>query len=298
MSSLSEDNYGQKIAQELSKRLDLNFEPILVEVSGGTFTGFRFSELPRLNGVSFLITNTPSRIQVEAQLESYAGELLSDMSVAEENDFYVWESIQEEANHGNFDVLLEINGHYVTSPRDLEKSSWMDFSLEVRQRISRNCDPFQRWEKTLQIAEICASLVMSLLPLEAVDLKDGFSGSEEIIEALGEVEGEKTIRKINSYERSKKNRNACITIYGWSCFVCSINFRTMYGERGMGYIEVHHREPVSLMKEPRALSPKRDLIPVCSNCHRMLHRTWPPATPEQLKEVIIDASKPEAGHVK
>jgi 5-methylcytosine-specific restriction protein A len=291
MNDYFQDNYGSKIAQELSKKLDIYLEPVVQIVSGGSFSGFRFADVLKPNGITFLVTNTPSRIQVEAELESYARELLSDMSVAQENDYFVWDAITEQSSKEGFEILLEINGHYATSPRNEDNDPWHGFALEVRKRIDRNCDPFERWNQTLKVAETCAALVMSLLPLEEIQASDDFLGDEAMLAELGEVEGAKTLRMINSYERSRKNRSACISIYGMACFVCEIDFAAKYGARGQGYIEVHHREPVSMMNSPRALSPRDDLVPVCSNCHRMLHRTWPPASPEELKEVLIDASK-------
>lgn len=34
------------------------------------------------------------------------------------------------------------------------------------------------------------------------------------------------------------------------------------------------------------LDPKKDLIPVCPNCHAMLHRKNPPLEPAELRQII------------
>lgn len=58
----------------------------------------------------------------------------------------------------------------------------------------------------------------------------------------------------------------------------------IYGEIGNGFIHVHHLVPLSAIKENYHLDPINDLIPVCPNCHAMLHRQNPPLTPEELKQ--------------
>ena len=50
----------------------------------------------------------------------------------------------------------------------------------------------------------------------------------------------------------------------------SMNFEQVYGELGKDYIEVHHLHPVS--QGERQVNPIEDLIPLCSNCHSMIHR--------------------------
>ena len=50
-----------------------------------------------------------------------------------------------------------------------------------------------------------------------------------------------------------------------------------------GFIHIHHLIPLSGIKQDYRLNPETDLIPVCPNCHAMLHRRDPPFTPEELK---------------
>lgn len=47
----------------------------------------------------------------------------------------------------------------------------------------------------------------------------------------------------------------------------------MYGERGKDYVEVHHIRPISSFEgSEQNIDPKTDLVTVCFNCHRMIHR--------------------------
>ncbi|MED4780937.1 HNH endonuclease [Brevibacillus choshinensis] len=74
------------------------------------------------------------------------------------------------------------------------------------------------------------------------------------------------------YERNIENRIRAIEIHGLSCGVCEFNFKEVYGEWGKDFIEVHHLNPLSTIKNEVVIIPETDLMPVCSNCHRMLHR--------------------------
>jgi 5-methylcytosine-specific restriction protein A len=86
-----------------------------------------------------------------------------------------------------------------------------------------------------------------------------------------------------TYDRSPAARQACIQHYGYSCSVCGFNFEDAYGKLGAKYIEVHHLKQVADMGEEYLIDPVKDLLPVCANCHRMLHKTRPPISIEELK---------------
>ena len=74
------------------------------------------------------------------------------------------------------------------------------------------------------------------------------------------------------YERSPVNRQQAIKIHGLTCNACGFNFEKTYGARGAAFIEVHHIKPIHTFEKEQHVNPKADLITVCSNCHRMIHR--------------------------
>lgn len=58
------------------------------------------------------------------------------------------------------------------------------------------------------------------------------------------------------------------------CEVCGFDFGERYGELGSGFIEAHHLRSVSSLKGITAeLDPVRDFAVLCSNCHRMVHKS-------------------------
>ncbi|NEU30143.1 hypothetical protein GN156_05030 [bacterium LRH843] len=85
-------------------------------------------------------------------------------------------------------------------------------------------------------------------------------------------EGSKKTYLVNKYERNPKNRLKAIQIHGLNCFVCDFNFEEAYGENGKDFIEVHHVVPLSTLEEEIEIDPEKDMIPLCANCHRMIHR--------------------------
>jgi 5-methylcytosine-specific restriction protein A len=60
----------------------------------------------------------------------------------------------------------------------------------------------------------------------------------------------------------------------------------MYGTLGEDFIHVHHKINISSIGNEYSVNPIDDLIPVCPNCHAMLHKKNPAYTIEELRKVI------------
>lgn len=97
---------------------------------------------------------------------------------------------------------------------------------------------------------------------------------------------------VNRYERSPEARNRCIEQYGPICLICGFDFEKTYGELGKGFIHVHHITPISEIGEEYEIDYKNDLIPVCPNCHAMLHRKINGRTPSipELRRIVAKNS--------
>lgn len=89
------------------------------------------------------------------------------------------------------------------------------------------------------------------------------------------------------HERDLGARLKCIEHYGCKCAICGFDFEEQYGKVGKDYIEVHHIVPLSSTEGEHKVDPINDLIPVCSNCHSIIHRRRPyPYLPAEVKEMI------------
>jgi 5-methylcytosine-specific restriction protein A len=90
----------------------------------------------------------------------------------------------------------------------------------------------------------------------------------------------------NKYERNQKARKQCVETKGYKCLVCGCDFGAIYGEVGKGFIHVHHVVPISSIGKEYQLNVDTDLVPVCPNCHYMMHRKDPPYTVEEMREIM------------
>ena len=109
---------------------------------------------------------------------------------------------------------------------------------------------------------------------------------EELSDEEELVEGTSRRISVNAYERNPRARAACLKHYGAVCQVCGMDFISKYGEVGEGFMHVHHKRPIAMLKANYTVNPLKDLVPVCPNCHAMLHRREPPFDVEQLRALV------------
>jgi putative restriction endonuclease len=120
-------------------------------------------------------------------------------------------------------------------------------------------------------------------PLSPINV-DGFADSAEPFMAS---EGAAVLRTHLRRERSKLLIERFKSqLRSFACSVCGFDFGKTYGDLGRGFIEAHHLTPVAEL-EPRSKTTLEDLIAVCSNCHRMLHRSGG-ISPQDLKLRLRD----------
>lgn len=107
------------------------------------------------------------------------------------------------------------------------------------------------------------------------------------------AEGNKITVFSTYYERNITNRELAIKYNREKhegkliCSVCGFSFKDYYGKLGEDFMEVHHIKPLCENKgKEMIIDPQKDLVCVCSNCHRMLHRLEVAPTVEHLKEVL------------
>lgn len=121
-------------------------------------------------------------------------------------------------------------------------------------------------------------------------LSQGDETADETLEE-GLPEGACAKVLVNRYERSREARRRCLEAHGTDCSVCAMSFSDQYGEIGVGFIHVHHVTPVAQVGVEYRVDPVRDLIPICPNCHAMVHKRNPPFSVAELKARL---TKPRA----
>lgn len=90
-----------------------------------------------------------------------------------------------------------------------------------------------------------------------------------------ETEGERKhiTKEIEVIYRNPALRQQCLDRYGYQCQCCGMNFAELYGEElGGNFIEVHHLRLISTFeKDGVPENFLENLVPLCSNCHSMIH---------------------------
>ena len=89
-----------------------------------------------------------------------------------------------------------------------------------------------------------------------------------------------------------------IAKYGYGCMVCGFEFLKTYGEAGEGYIELHHLNPISKRKGKHTVTVE-EVIVVCANCHRVLHRNGADPLPwKELRKVLKSRRRTKVNTVR
>ena len=185
----------------------------------------------------------------------------------------------DQARSVGLQVYLAVNGVTVDFlPGNVEP--WRKLELDVTSRLASSNPNVQNLsEQALVTSSACLSMAMSLLSVEEMD-RDASVG------VSGMPEGALMSIQVNRYERSPANRAACIAHFGTICQACGFDFLKVYGELAEGFVEVHHRIPVSMMGPDYFVNPISDLVPLCSNCHSMVHKFSPPMDIDSLSALV------------
>lgn len=104
------------------------------------------------------------------------------------------------------------------------------------------------------------------------------------------IEGKRKKRESYFFVRNPKLAKQVKEQRGYVCEACGFDFKLKYGDRGEKYIECHHENPLSERSEKEwnenLNTSVNDVKLLCSNCHRMIHRTRPAMKFEDLKKII------------
>jgi 5-methylcytosine-specific restriction protein A len=267
---------------KLESRFGLALVAEVVSIDGGTFPVIRPADLESGVGFGIVIARTHRQVEASFRADNFAGPLLRKMKDAEEQAKHTFSLIRKEIAASGAKVYVAVNGIECQGELLDGGDEWRRLELDVTQRLpSGTAAADAVAATTLEVASACLSMAVCLLPVEPI--------SDEMAQP-GLPEGARVRIQVNRYERSPANRAACLAHYGASCTACGFDFRVFYGSLGEGYAEVHHKVPVSQLGPDYRIDPTKDLVPLCANCHAMVHRRSPPLEIEQLR-ALIEASK-------
>lgn len=215
------------------------------------------------------------RMIIEIVPQKYAANFIDEMQCADENKKKIFLSYIHLLKEKEAKVELFINDAIVNPEHNvIWNEKWIKFRFRAT-KITVGLEENEELDDTIEWANLSIGMILSLLNIEY--------NNNEIDQY---VEGKVSQVLSNRYERTPVNRQLCLAANGYKCKICGFDFEKIYGEVGHEFIHVHHIEMVSSFGGEYFLNPQKDLIPVCPNCHAMLHRTNPPIMPEELKRIL------------
>lgn len=174
-------------------------------------------------------------------------------------------------------VDFRLNGLSInsTKPDEWPVESWDKIQLKVTKVPFETTEGEDYGDLVLRYSHLMLGMILSLSDIVPLDET-----------SIGYKEGAEQRILSKRYERNKLNRELCLLNKGYKCSICGFDFEESYGTIGRHFIHVHHVIPVSQIGADYIIDPIKDLIPVCPNCHAMLHRKDPPYLPEELKKIV------------
>ncbi len=91
---------------------------------------------------------------------------------------------------------------------------------------------------------------------------------------------------VNRYERDPKARKIAQKLLGRTCIGCKINFKVVYGVDIADIIHFHHLRELGKLKKEEVKNIAKDLVPLCPNCHSVVHSTKKLMTIKELQKRI------------
>lgn len=181
-----------------------------------------------------------------------------------------------------FFALLEI-----TRGSAFEYETKQQFASKVKRLIGANTHKHAEWMTRIPHAGIGFSI--ELIKLKDVDLpfrdklfprlgwyRFARRGADTALLDSADLyeEGAKHYRNHLVAERSAALRTMAKNYWRQKhgrlvCLVCRFDFAARYGSHGDDFIEMHHEVPLSGGIQRNSVE---TLVPLCSNCHRMIHR--------------------------
>lgn len=241
---------------------------------------FWFDELSLSEGPVFkLIAGGLHRHKVEVFMGSFSTPIIQQIQTSSDYQVANAEDFISLVKNAGFSIAVDKFNSTHLSHLAPNRTAFSATKTKVKDHLNK--------QSVLQtVTKVIAPMVSAVAELIGYEEVGPLS---DLDESEGAFEGAISIRVIHARERSTRNRQLCFGFHGEVCFVCGFSPVEVYGE-GISILEVHHKQPLSSLDSPKHFSAKRDLIPLCPNCHRAIHTQRPiPLTPEELKAKLVKA---------
>ena len=230
----------------------------------------RLAQIPAPHGFTMRIYDDYLSWKIELHLDVFSTPLISAMQDRYSDRKVGLDSYLDLAQIKNNSFKLAINGN--ANPASLNED-WKDINFVLAKSYNTEESEFTTLSSVL-LDFMCILLYLIIEDTEWTST-----------EVIGDEEGGSYSEIVKKYERSRYNRAMCLKYYGFTCRGCGELLAEKYGPIGMDVIHVHHIVPVSQMGGSYRLNPIKDLIPLCPNCHTIVHRKIPVLDIESLRSL-------------
>ena len=273
---------ASRLAAELRRQLGIRVHGVAGSDKDGLYVNLSPASAPLPEGFQVHVRLMWRTVDATVVLGNYARGMLSAMASSGSAGRALFEDIATDLMAKGGRVALAINGQDVAwNASNQWPVLWSAFALQVKVTPVEvePSSPDGVDSLALRWGGGVMALMLSLLPLS-------MSAEPSSDDEVGLPEGAVSTVLVNRYERNPLNRAACIMAHGSRCLVCGASLEDTYGPVASGYIQVHHLTRVADMGPDYVIHPSRDLIPVCPNCHAMMHRRTPPYSPDELRDML------------
>jgi 5-methylcytosine-specific restriction protein A len=210
----------------------------------------------------------------------FSGQLIARMGASSIEGRHIFTTLARGLVLSKKKILLRVNGaEFNALEAEAWPSTWSKFELSLRLTpvVIDPADLAQQERMVIDLGIPILNMIVAMVGVEETGLV-----------TQGENEGQPSETRSRRYERSRLNREACIQLKGSRCLACGFDFAAAYGALGAGYIEVHHLNPLAILGGDYHIDVVTELVPLCANCHAMVHREEPPVPLERLTQLIED----------
>lgn len=182
---------------------------------------------------------------------------------------------------------------FSSEPIDFGRSAPLPLAYEAGHAFGRVYDIGRLPEEE----QLVADLRLLVKAYRSLDFRGGLDHTQNTTSINDEIQGTtRTLLETRRYglhrriERCGSAPRKAKELHGYKCQACGVSLNERYGAIGDGYIEAHHLVPLSTLNEgePTEYDIALDFCVLCSNCHRMIHRTIDPSDLASFRELLIE----------
>lgn len=193
---------------------------------------------------------------------------------------YVADSIASESPSSNLYVISGSQGNDFVPPVPLNQLDWFPALLKSQSNFSLGFNRLSDEAIILALSALQSENSASAFPPSLPDIDLPASVSEGERRLISHLQRERNRAVVEAKKAAVLSSTGCL-----SCEVCDFDFGAIYGYLGEGFCEVHHLSPLSASDES-VTTTLADLAILCSNCHRIIHRSNPMLSVAELSAVV------------